>query len=160
MGPDGAMLPPGEVGEIMAARPLLSGYLDRAEETAWTIVNGWLHTGDLGAIDELGAGEGAEARLAGRLAGTEYSGEGEPRGCKVAVSQWLPASKKGQPGTHGIRESDHRAGSDERDPPGHDTADLQRIMLNSWRKMELSHLAGDPRRTVLPGGSAFALRNR
>ena len=55
MGPEGKMLPPGEVGEIVVSGPLLmSGYLDRAEETARTIVDGWLHTGDLGTIDGRG----------------------------------------------------------------------------------------------------------
>jgi acyl-CoA synthetase (AMP-forming)/AMP-acid ligase II len=55
MGPRGAMLPPGEVGEIVVSGPLLmSGYLDRADETARTIVDGWLHTGDLGTMDERG----------------------------------------------------------------------------------------------------------
>jgi acyl-CoA synthetase (AMP-forming)/AMP-acid ligase II len=55
MGPDGAMLPRGEVGEIIVSGPLLmSGYLDRADETARTIVDGWLHTGDLGTMDERG----------------------------------------------------------------------------------------------------------
>jgi fatty-acyl-CoA synthase len=55
MGADGAMLPAGEVGEIVVAGPLLmSGYLDRPEETARTIVDGWLHTGDLGTMDARG----------------------------------------------------------------------------------------------------------
>jgi fatty-acyl-CoA synthase len=55
MGTDGAMLPPDEVGEIVVSGPLLmSGYLDRAEETARTIVDGWLHTGDLGSLDDRG----------------------------------------------------------------------------------------------------------
>ena len=55
MAPDGAMLPPGEVGEIVVSGPLvMSGYLDRPAETARTIVDGWLHTGDLGSMDERG----------------------------------------------------------------------------------------------------------
>ena len=55
MSPDGAMLGPGAVGEIVVAGPLLmSGYLDKPEDTARTIVDGWLHTGDLGMIDERG----------------------------------------------------------------------------------------------------------
>lgn len=49
------MLPSGEVGEIVVRGPLLmSGYLDRAQETAKAIVDGWLHTGDLGVIDQRG----------------------------------------------------------------------------------------------------------
>src|ERR1035437_153060 len=55
MSPDGAVLPTGEVGEIVVSGPLLmSGYLDRADETVRTIVDGWLHTGDLGMMDERG----------------------------------------------------------------------------------------------------------
>jgi fatty-acyl-CoA synthase len=42
-------------GEIVVRGPLLmSGYLDRPEETAKAIVDGWLHTGDVGMIDERG----------------------------------------------------------------------------------------------------------
>jgi fatty-acyl-CoA synthase len=55
VGPDGAILPSGELGEISVSGPLLmSGYLDRVEETERTIVDGWLRTGDLGTIDERG----------------------------------------------------------------------------------------------------------
>jgi fatty-acyl-CoA synthase len=55
MGGDGSFLSPGDVGEIVVWGPLLmSGYLDQPELTARTIVNGWLHTGDLGLIDERG----------------------------------------------------------------------------------------------------------
>ena len=32
----------------------MNGYLDRPDMTAETIVDGWLHTGDLGLIDERG----------------------------------------------------------------------------------------------------------
>ena len=55
MNPEGKMLAPGDVGEIVVAGPLLmSGYLDRPEETARTIMDGWLHTGDLGTLDDRG----------------------------------------------------------------------------------------------------------
>ena len=55
MSGDGSLLPSGEVGEIVVSGPLLmSGYLDRPEETARTIVDGWLHTGDLGTLDDRG----------------------------------------------------------------------------------------------------------
>ncbi len=55
MDPGGTLLPPGEIGEIVVAGPLLmSGYLDRPAETARVIVDGWLHTGDLGTIDDRG----------------------------------------------------------------------------------------------------------
>ncbi|MGB1458483.1 class I adenylate-forming enzyme family protein [Spongiibacter marinus] len=46
---------PGEVGEILAKGPqIMQGYWQRPEATADTIVDGWLHTGDAGIIDERG----------------------------------------------------------------------------------------------------------
>ncbi len=55
MGEDGDLLPPGEVGEIVCRGDLLmTGYLDMPEATAETIVDGWLHTGDAGEMDERG----------------------------------------------------------------------------------------------------------
>jgi long-chain acyl-CoA synthetase len=49
------VLPPGEVGEIMVrGRNVMQGYHHLPEETAKTITNGWLHTGDLGKLDEDG----------------------------------------------------------------------------------------------------------
>jgi acyl-CoA synthetase (AMP-forming)/AMP-acid ligase II len=53
--PDGRLLPSGEVGEVVARGDLLmSGYWRLPEKTAETIVDGWLHTGDRGLIDERG----------------------------------------------------------------------------------------------------------
>ena len=55
MSPDGEMVPNGDVGEIVVRGPLvMTGYLDRPDMTAQTIVSGWLHTGDLGLIDDRG----------------------------------------------------------------------------------------------------------
>ncbi|MCP4682565.1 MAG: AMP-binding protein, partial [Desulfobacterales bacterium] len=52
---EGNRLPPNEIGEIVAIGPkVMSGYWDMPEETAKTIVNGVLHTGDLGYMDEEG----------------------------------------------------------------------------------------------------------
>lgn len=49
------VLPPGEVGEIMVrGRNVMRGYHHLPEETAKTITNGWLHTGDLGMLDNEG----------------------------------------------------------------------------------------------------------
>ncbi|HEY7608418.1 MAG TPA: AMP-binding protein [Alphaproteobacteria bacterium] len=49
------ILPPGEMGEIVCRGDLvMNGYLEMPEETAKTIVDGWLHTGDAGSIDERG----------------------------------------------------------------------------------------------------------
>ncbi|MFV0245810.1 MAG: class I adenylate-forming enzyme family protein [Qingshengfaniella sp.] len=55
MDPDGRILPPGEVGEVVARGDLLMrGYLNNPEITAKTIVDGWLHTGDTGSFDNHG----------------------------------------------------------------------------------------------------------
>ncbi len=52
---DGRLLPPGETGEIVARGDLLmSGYLDMPDVTAATLVDGWLHTGDVGSLDDRG----------------------------------------------------------------------------------------------------------
>lgn len=55
VGEDGVQLPPGEVGEVVIAGPVvMAGYLGRPDETAKTIVDGWLRTGDLGRFDDDG----------------------------------------------------------------------------------------------------------
>lgn len=55
LGPDGRALPQGEVGEIAVRGDLvMGGYLDAPEETARTLVDGWLRTGDSGLIDADG----------------------------------------------------------------------------------------------------------
>lgn len=51
----GRDLPPGQVGELLIRGPhLFSGYLNRPEETAAALRDGWLHTGDLAQYDEDG----------------------------------------------------------------------------------------------------------
>ncbi|ESP62605.1 Long-chain-fatty-acid--CoA ligase [Smithella sp. ME-1] len=53
--PNGNRLPPGEIGEIVAVGPkVMSGYWNMPEATAKAIVNGVLHTGDLGYMDAEG----------------------------------------------------------------------------------------------------------
>lgn len=55
VGSDGSRLPPGEIGELVAQGPtVMSGYWNRPTVTAETIVDGVLHTGDLGYQDEEG----------------------------------------------------------------------------------------------------------
>jgi long-chain acyl-CoA synthetase len=48
-------LPPGERGEICLRGPIvMQGYHGRPEETAQVMRGGWLHTGDVGYVDEDG----------------------------------------------------------------------------------------------------------
>lgn len=55
VGEDGGELPPGEVGEICAAGPnIMQGYHNQPEATEQVLNGGWLHTGDMGALDEDG----------------------------------------------------------------------------------------------------------
>lgn len=52
---DGSDLPTGEVGEIAVRAPgVMQGYWNSPETTAATVRDGWLHTGDLGRLDEDG----------------------------------------------------------------------------------------------------------
>ncbi len=52
---DGRDVAPGEVGEIIMKGPtIMLGYWDMPEKTAETIRDGWLHSGDLGRVDEDG----------------------------------------------------------------------------------------------------------
>jgi acyl-CoA synthetase (AMP-forming)/AMP-acid ligase II len=56
IGPEGNELSRGEAGEIVArGYPVMLGYFGLDEETAKTIdSDGWLHTGDIGTMDEEG----------------------------------------------------------------------------------------------------------
>jgi long-chain acyl-CoA synthetase len=48
-------LPPGEEGELCIRGPqVMKGYWNRPEETAKTLRNGWLYTGDIAKMDEEG----------------------------------------------------------------------------------------------------------
>ena len=52
---DGRPMPAGEVGEIVHRSPqAMLGYWDDPEKTAETFRDGWLHTGDLGILDDEG----------------------------------------------------------------------------------------------------------
>ena len=52
---DGRDLAPGELGEIVLRSPtVMLGYYKKAEETRNTVPDDWLHTGDIGYVDEDG----------------------------------------------------------------------------------------------------------
>jgi long-chain acyl-CoA synthetase len=55
VGPDGADVPPGEVGEIaIRGHNVMRGYWGKPEATAEAIPDGWFRTGDLARVDEDG----------------------------------------------------------------------------------------------------------
>jgi long-chain acyl-CoA synthetase len=52
---DGNPLPPGKQGEIVISGPMLmKGYWNKPAETAEVLKGGWLHTGDVGYVDNDG----------------------------------------------------------------------------------------------------------
>lgn len=53
--PTGDPLPPGQVGEIVARGPnVMLGYWGRPDLTAQVLRDGWMHTGDVGYLDDDG----------------------------------------------------------------------------------------------------------
>ena len=51
----GRDVPAGETGEIVGRGPItMPGYYGRPEQTAATLQDGWLHTGDVGRVDDEG----------------------------------------------------------------------------------------------------------
>lgn len=62
IGGHGEPIAPGEIGEVCVRGPsVMSGYWGDSAATSRTVIDKWLHTGDLGRIDEHGC-----LRLAGR----------------------------------------------------------------------------------------------
>jgi long-chain acyl-CoA synthetase len=55
VGSDGAVVAPGEIGELWARGPnVVKGYWNKPGETAEIFVDGWVRTGDLARLDEEG----------------------------------------------------------------------------------------------------------
>jgi len=55
MDSDGRLLPQGEIGEVVIRGDLnMTGYWLQPDKTAETLIDGWLHTGDLGSFDASG----------------------------------------------------------------------------------------------------------
>ena len=55
IGDDGNETPLGEAGEIcIRGATVMQGYYNRPEDTAKVIKDGWMHTGDVGYLDEEG----------------------------------------------------------------------------------------------------------
>jgi len=55
LGEDDRPLAAGEIGEVcVRGEMVMRGYLNNPEATARTLAHGWLHTGDLGRLDEQG----------------------------------------------------------------------------------------------------------
>jgi long-chain acyl-CoA synthetase len=55
LGPDQAPLPPGAQGEICMRGPqIMTGYWNKPDETAATLLDGWMRSGDIGFYDEAG----------------------------------------------------------------------------------------------------------
>ncbi|WP_405067216.1 AMP-binding protein [Kribbella sp. NBC_01510] len=55
MAPDGTLVPTGDRGEVVIqGANVMQGYLNRPEATAEALGDGWLHTGDVGILDQDG----------------------------------------------------------------------------------------------------------
>ena len=55
VGPDGADVPAGEAGEIIFGGPhTMRGYFREPERTGKALIDGWLHSGDVGRVDAQG----------------------------------------------------------------------------------------------------------
>lgn len=103
---EGKEVAPGVHGEIVCRSPAtMKGYWNKPEQTAETIVDGWLKTGDLGYVDEEGflyiAGRSKEMYISGGL--NVYPAEAEvviadhPEVAEVAV-RGMPDAERGEVG--------------------------------------------------------------
>ncbi|MBO7703334.1 MAG: acyl--CoA ligase [Solobacterium sp.] len=72
-----------EDGEVLIQTPcMMEGYWHRPEETSSVLMDGWLHTGDLGTLDEAG-----RLRLSGRKNDVLVLSNGEKVYCPEAEEQ-------------------------------------------------------------------------
>ena len=122
----GAPVPDGEAGEVLIAGPnVMRGYLNRPEETAKTVVDGWLHTGDIGRLDEDGylvlVDRAKDMIIRG---GENIYPEGD-RGRRLRVAR-RRGGRRGRAAQRGLRRG---AGAVRRDEHGRDG----RRPTRSWR---------------------------
>lgn len=90
----GRSLPPGEPGEILIrGETLFSGYFDDPDATAEALRDGWLHSGDLGALDREGRlyVHGRRRALIKRAGGTIAPREVEEAADAVRGVRWSAA---------------------------------------------------------------------
>jgi long-chain acyl-CoA synthetase len=85
----GKELLPGEKGEIVIrGENVMAGYWNNAEATQQTIIDGWLHSGDMGTIDKDGF-----LYVMGRFKSLLIANDGEkysPEGIEEAISAHSP----------------------------------------------------------------------
>lgn len=105
LGPDGAVLPPGQVGEVrIRGDELVEGYLDNPEGSEARFRDGWFWPGDLGAVSAAGVLQvlgrtddlmniGGSKFLAGRLESLILRVEGvlDAAAFLAPDEQWLDA---------------------------------------------------------------------
>lgn len=163
-GADGAPLPVGEAGEICArGHQVMLGYHDLPDATAQTIdADGWLHTGDVGVMDERGY-----VTITGRLkdliirggeniypSEIEAAVAGHP-GVAQAVVLGVPDPDWGEQVAAVIRPADP-----ERPPRAADLHEHLRAVLAPHKTPRHWYLAGDVPANAMGKIQKFVLRDR
>jgi len=94
----GEHVPPGSRGEVIVRGPnVMRGYLGRPEETDRVLRDGWLHTGDIGAIDDDGYLRVVDSMKDIILRGGEHIHPPEIEGCLYRHPSVLEAAVVGRP---------------------------------------------------------------